>query len=240
MRKSRSHSDIILDAKRIITEDSPFAIKEAYRTLYTNIMYLPIENKCRRFVLTSAVAGEGKTSVSINLAYTIATTSPNARILLVDADMRSPRIAPLLNIASGNVHGLSEYLAGIDDTPSTITSSIYPNLDVLTSGAENTNTTALLSSAAMQRLSDFFNQNYDYVIIDTPPISLVTDAIFFREYTDGYLVIARADYSDVNEISEAVRVLTDLEANIFGFVLCSINSKRTKKYGKSKYDGSAY
>ena len=96
--KNNSHSNILADARRIINDDTPFAVKEAYRTLYTNLMYLPMESSCKKIVFTSAYPGEGKTSVSINIAYTIANTSPEARVLLIDADMRSPRVAQLLGI----------------------------------------------------------------------------------------------------------------------------------------------
>ena len=228
MSKSRAYGDITVDAKRIITEDSPAPIKEAYRALYTNIMYLPIESKCKKLVLTSAVAGEGKSSIAINLAYTIATTSPSARILLIDADMRTPSVASLMNIGTDGVRGLSEFLAGMDESPSVVP-SIYQNLDVLTAGASHTNTTALLSSSAMQRLSDFCDEGYDYVIIDTPAVNAVTDAVFFSGYSDGYLLAVRADHSDVNAISEAIRVLSGVEANIIGFVLCSVDPKRIGK-----------
>ncbi len=230
MSKSRAYGDITVDAKRIITEDSPAAVKEAYRALYTNIMYLPIESKCKKLVITSAVAGEGKSSIAINLAYTIATTSPGARILLIDADMRTPSVASLMNIGTEGVHGLSEFLAGMDEVPSVVP-SIYQNLDVLTSGAAHTNTTALLSSSAMQHLAEFCDEGYDYVIIDTPAVNSVTDAVFFSGYTDGYLLAVKADRSDVNSISEAIRVLSGVEANIIGFVLCSVDPKRSGKQG---------
>ena len=243
MSRSRSHSDAAVDARRIIGDDTPFAVREAYRALYTNIMYLPVESKCKKFVLSSASPGEGKTSVSVNLAYTIALTSPNARILLVDADMRNPRIPKLINVGGRGVHGLSEYLAGIDTTPN-ILPTIHPNLSVLPSGAESTNTTALLSSNMMQKLMEYCDSYYDYVIIDTPPLNIVTDAVFFSEYTDGFILVTRADYSDVNSVSDTLQILANVEAKVIGFVLCSLDTKRAKKYGKygkySRYDTYKY
>ncbi len=229
------HSNIAVDSRRIINDTTPFAIREAYRSLYTNIMYLPIESVCKKLVFTSAFPGEGKTSVSINLAYTIAATSPEAKILLVDADMRSPRVAQLIDLPHLGVHGLSEFLAGIDETPNLV-STKYPNLSLLMSGAENVNTPALLSSSKMSRLMEFCDANFDYVIFDTPPINIVTDAAFFSSHVDGYLIVTRADYSDVNSVNEAVGALRNVEANILGLVLCSLDTKKANRYGRySKY-----
>jgi len=238
-KKNSSHSDVVLDTHRIIAEDTPFAIREAYRSLYTNIIYLPIESKCKKLVLTSAFPGEGKTSVSINLAYTIASSNPEVKILLVDSDMRSPRVTALLNIESKGLHGLSEFLAGIDEKPNIIP-SIYPNLSILPSGAENVNAPGLISSSKMLSLIKLCDESYDYVIFDTPPINVVPDALLLSDHTDGYILIARADYSDVNSMSEAVSSLERVNANILGIVLCSLNTKRTKKYGRYSKHYSSY
>ena len=233
-KTSSSHSNIIIDSRRIINDSTPFGVKEAYRSLYTNIMYLPFESKCKKIVFTSAFPGEGKTSVSINMAYTIAATSPETKILLIDADMRSPRVAKLLGIDTRDHHGLSEYLAGIDEEP-TITESIYPNLSIITSGAENTNTPALLSASKMRRLVEYCDANYDYVIIDTPPINIVTDAVFLSEHVDGYVIVTRADYSDVHSVADAISTLEKVEGHILGIVLSSLDSKKMARYGYGRY-----
>lgn len=235
--KNTSHSNILADARRIINDNTPFAVKEAYRTLYTNLMYLPIESSCKKIVFTSAYPGEGKTSVSINIAYTIANTSPEVRVLLIDADMRSPRVAQLLGIDAEEKHGLSEFLAGIDETPN-LTETIYPNLSLLTSGAESVNTPALLASSKVEKLAAYCEANYDYVIIDTPPINVVSDAIFLSGHVDGYVIVTRADYSDINSVSDAVDKLVKVDAKVLGSVLCSLDTKRMTGYGKyGKYDG---
>ena len=93
----KAHSNDKVDELRLIDENTPFAITEAFRALYTKILYLPIEDKCRKIALTSAFSGEGKTYISINLAITLAKSSENKRVLLVDADMRKPRVARILS-----------------------------------------------------------------------------------------------------------------------------------------------
>ena len=157
------------------------------------------------------------------------------KILIVDADMRNPRLPKLMGISSIGTHGLSEFLAGIDAAPH-ICPTIHANLSFLSSGAESSNTTALLSSSMVVKLMQYCDENYDYVIIDTPPLNMMTDAIFFSNYIDGYIVVTRADYSDVNSVEETVRMLTNVNAKVAGLVLCSLDTKKMKKssrYGRN-------
>ena len=94
--RDRYHSDTSVDTLRMLNDSTPFAIKEAYRSLYSNVLYSPIEAKCKKIAITSAFPGEGKTSISINLAYTLAINTPESNILIIDSDMRSPRVAELI------------------------------------------------------------------------------------------------------------------------------------------------
>ena len=233
MRKRRDfyHSSVEIDAQRIISDTTPFAIREAYRALYTNILYLPIEDKCKKLVITSAFPGEGKTSVSVNVAYTIALNSPESRILVIDSDMRSPRVMALMGIEGVKCHGLSEYLAGIDENPNFMDTK-HSNLKVLLSGADNVNTPGLIASSRMKSLLEYCNDHFDYVIIDTPPVNIVSDAILLSDYVNGYILVCRADYSDINSFADATSKLSQAGANILGVVLASYNAKSGRKYGK--------
>lgn len=233
-KKDLYHSSIDVDIRRVIGEDTPFAVKEAYRALYTNIRYLPIEDSCKKIALTSAFPGEGKTSISVNLAYTLAINSPESRVLLIDCDMRSPRVPDLIEVDSSRLHGLSEFLAGIDAEPN-VQKTKHSNLSFLASGATNANTPGLLSSSRMHKLIDFCNENFDYVIIDTPPVNVVSDAILLSSYINGYILVTRADFSDTNSVSDAIETLNKADANILGTVLCSYNAKGGKGYGGYKY-----
>ena len=103
----------------LIDENSPFAIREAYKSLYTNIVYIGVDDKCKKLVVTSAVPSEAKSTVSTNLAYTIASNSEDKKVLLIDADMRAPKVNRLFGIDE-NERGLSEYLAGVDEKPNFI------------------------------------------------------------------------------------------------------------------------
>jgi capsular exopolysaccharide synthesis family protein len=214
----------------IIDSSTPFAVVEAYRSLYSNILFTPFESKAKKLVITSAFAGEGKTTVSINLAYTIASLQPEAKVLLVDCDMRSPSIENRIQRELPHAHGLSEYLAGIDKVPF-VQPTKYANLELLSSGAANDNAPALLSSSRMATLVEFFEENYNYVIIDTPPVNVVSDAVFLSEHCDGYIISTRADYSEVGAVNDLVKKLNSVEANIIGIVLNSVEQRNGKKRG---------
>ncbi len=229
--KIQSHDSIANDAKRIINDETPFAVREAYRTLCTNVLYLSVEDKSKKIGITSALSGEGKTSVSVNFALTLAQHSDNIKVLLVDADMRKSRMSRLLSEIDVDTHGLSEYLAGIDDKPNIIPTSVS-NLSVITSGAESVNPAALLNSSKMRQLVENLENSFDYIIFDTPPVNVVSDAVILNELINGYLIVVRADYSDVRSISQAIDSLGQVGANIFGFVLDSINLKSDHKYRK--------
>ena len=98
MSSTHHHSSNAVDVQRIINKNTPFAVKEAYRSLYTNVLYLPLEEGCKKFVVTSAYPGEGKTSLSINLAITIAMNSPESRVLIIAR--RRATLLPRLQVCS--------------------------------------------------------------------------------------------------------------------------------------------
>jgi len=242
LRKNKAHASDKEDSIRILNDETPFAVREAYRTLCTNILYLPIADKCRKIAVTSAFPGEGKTFVSINLSIALSTSSEKRKVLLIDGDMRKSRVLRLLNNNKySNVSGLSEYLAGIDENPN-IVHTEFPNLDVISSGAEAANPAGLLNSSKMKDLIRIAEEKYNYIIFDTPPVNVVSDSLLLNDLINGYLVATRADYSDVNSLSQATDALKRVEAEIYGIVLSSVNVKKSNGYYHSynKYGYSSY
>ncbi len=234
LNKKTTHDSVLNDKSRLINDRTPFAISEAFRTLYTNVLYLPIQDACKKIAVTSGFSGEGKTYTSINLALTIARSDSEHKVLLVDSDMRKPRISHLMKEIKPNAHGLSEYLAGIDSVPN-IQQTNLPNLSVLTSGSESANATALISSSRFDSMMEALEGKYNYIIFDTPPANVVSDAILLNDHINGYFVIARADYSDINEISDLLETLSGIGANVFGICLTAISPKSiSSKYSRYK------
>ena len=242
-KQKKAHSNDKIDELRLLDENTPFAINEAFRALYTKVLYLPIDDKCRKIALSSAFSGEGKTYISINLAMSLARNSENKRILLIDSDMRKPRVARILSryfTDEAENGGLSEYLAGIHTEPNIIQTNI-PNFSILFSGKESSNPIGLINTKRMDELLRICEERFDYIIIDTPPVTVVSDALLFADKINGYILATRADYSNVNSLSDAVDAIKNVGGEIFGIVLSSVNPKNAKgSYGYKSYKKGYY
>ena len=214
----------------ILNDNTSFAVSEAYRMARTNIFYLPTKDSCKKIVVASAVASEGKSTCSINISKTLA--QAEKRVLLIDADMRRPRIARYLTI--DKQEGLSEYLAGISDSAEIIKNTEF-GFDIIVSGNVSSSSAELLATPRVNTLLDECSKNYDYIIIDTPPVNVVTDATVLADKIDGYLLAVRAGFSNVDDIKQMVHSLEQVDAKILGIMLENVDPK-TEMYGKySRY-----
>ena len=213
------------DPKKILCQTSPFAVKEAYNAIRTNLLFTQQGEKCPIFVVTSPTANNGKTINSINLAVSFA--QMGKRTLLIDADMRNPTIHRMFSISVKN--GLSEILAGLTDNIS-VSKTDVENLSVLTAGKIPPNPAELLSSARMDKLLEFVKEHYDCVFIDTPPINLVTDSTIFAQKVTGYIVIVKTDTTNTHDVKTTVTNIEQIDGNILGFILNDVNSEKKKYY----------
>ena len=213
------------DPKKILCQNSPFAVKEAYNAIRTNLLFTQQGEKCPIFVVTSPTANNGKTINAINLAVSFA--QMGKRTLLIDADMRNPTIHRMFSISVKN--GLSEILAGLTDNIS-VSKTDVENLSVLTAGKIPPNPAELLSSARMDKLLEFVKEHYDCVFIDTPPINLVTDSTIFAQKVTGYIVIVKTDTTNTHDVKTTVTNIEQIDGNILGFILNDVNSEKKKYY----------
>lgn len=229
------------DAGKLLYVQAPFYVQESYRSARTNLMFLPSKegNKCRLIVFTSSNAGEGKSTNCTNLA--IALAQNGKRVLLIDCDMRNPKLNKLMRYHQSP--GLSEYLAGIKNTPTIHENENVEGLQIITSGSTPPNPTELLSSPAMRLMLSQFGESYDYIMLDTPPINLVADALVLKEQVDGYILVVRANRTNRNDVDQALTKFQQIKAHVFGFLLNDVNPKsgRYGKYGKyGKYEKYGY
>ena len=202
--------------KRIITDNTPFDIIEAYKATRTNIMFsLNSEKGCKKVVISSATAGEGKTTTCINLAKTFAEVG--AKVLILDADLRAPRIHQYLDCS--NEKGLSNILAGFDKLDDCIIHTSKENLHCLTSGAIPPNPVELLSSDEMKELFEELDKRYDYIFIDTPPLNIVTEGLSLTQLSNGIIIVTRQKYTMYKMLDRAINSLKFAEAKILGFIL---------------------
>ena len=171
----------------IIGEYLSFAATEAYKLLRTNLMFaLPDQGKCRVVGVTSALRNEGKSTLAINLAYTVA--QAGYRVLLIDGDMRLPTLAKRLNIPKRP--GLSNLLAGLCTVQDAVqTSDLLDNLKAIAAGDIPPNPSELLSSARMETLLRELGADYDFILLDLPPVTAVTDGLVISKLVDGMIVV---------------------------------------------------
>lgn len=217
----------------ITNENFPFAVREAYNTLRTNVLYAlsPINGKI--VAVTSPNAGEGKSTVSVNLAIALAETS--ARVLLIDCDLRKPTIHKKLGL--NNSSGLSKFIVGFETMADALTREILPNLDVMTSGPIPPNPSELLGSANMQTFLNKVSDYYDYIILDTPPINIVTDMAVMANFISGVLLVSYYAVTTVEDVRRAQEALKIVNAKILGLVVAGVIRKKGNKgdyYRKSR------
>lgn len=236
-KKNIDNSQLQRDYSLVVGKNRPFANAEAHKRLRANVMFsFPDEEKCRVVGVTSAMAHEGKTTISINLAYDM--KQAGKKVLLIDADMRMSNIVRILNIKRSP--GLSNLLVGAKEGEKYFQESeLIGGLPIISCGSIPPNPSELLSSKRMEILLDTLKEKYDYIIVDLPPIAAVSDALIVSKLTDGIILVVRQDYSDKRLLNDAIRQLKFNEANIIGTVFnCAhVENSYYGKYGRyNKYE----
>ena len=232
-KKKKSVLSIQEERERLLTPESDFFIREAYKTLRTNVSFaLPGEEGCKVVVVTSSLQGEGKSITAVNLAITYAMA--DQRVLIIDCDMRRPKLARLLQM--GAKVGLSNLIVDSKLMSEAIKPTGIANLDVILSGSVPPNPSELLCSVRMDKLIEQLKEKYDYIFLDSPPVNMVTDAVVLAPRTDGVIFLVRADRSERGSVLHAVDQLEYAKAKILGFVLNGVDMQRTHYgYNKNSY-----
>jgi receptor protein-tyrosine kinase len=213
---------------------------EAFRMLRANLRYFNVDREIKSVLITSATPGEGKSTVAMYLA--LAAASSGARVLLVEADLRRPTLNNRLGISTS--HGISEVLAGARDLRSAIdhieleSSQAAHTLDVLTAGPIPPNPSDLVESDKMRKIIEAAEDAYDLVIIDTPPTSVVSDAIPLVRLVSGVLVVTRLGKTTKDSAHHLHDQLQNLDANVLGVVVNS--ASRRAGYGPQQGYGYSY
>ena len=212
----------------IITLNRPKSpISEAYRTLRTNVEFSAIDSKSKTLLITSSSPKEGKTTTAVNLAVSIAQVGK--KTLLLDCDLRKPQIHKIFKI-SNEMGGLSNILIDEIKAEQGIKETEVPYLYVLPSGKMPPNPSELLSSQKMQQFIEYLRQSFDYIVVDSPPLIVVTDAQIISKYCDACILIVAAGESDRNAVIKAKELLSNANANLIGIVLNKIEILRGSYY----------
>ena len=213
---------------------------EAFRSLRTNIKLSNPDSRLKVMLVTSSVPHEGKTIVSSNLAasYSVA----GKRVLLIDADMRKPRVHKVFGLK--NEKGLSTLIVGEHSMDDVINKNVYEGLDVVTAGIIPPNPAELLESARFADILKDFSEIYDVVIIDTPPLSPVSDAATIAPLTDGLILAVNISETPRDVFKSVIANISKPGITRLGVVVNNIDFKPEKKfksyYGYSYYHSSYY
>ncbi len=199
----------------LIDDKSSFNIREAYKIGRTNVRFALPEEESSTIIVTSSWPMEGKTTNCINLA--IAFSQTGAKTLLIDCDLRKPRIAKVFNI--NTKMGLSNALRSFCTVKEAIHSTQYDNLFVMPSGHIPPNPAELLSSKEMEEMLTELKKEYRYILIDTPPVNLLADALLLASNASGTILVARQGITDHKSLQEALEKLKFSGAKVLGFVL---------------------
>lgn len=232
MRKSENKN---IRRQNLIGHDVPFAVVEAYKSARTSLVFTNTVEGCNVIAFTSSAPSEGKTVTCINMA--IALAQGGKKVLVIDSDMRKPQVASALKLSS--VPGLSELLSGVIDMEACSDlcrqKTEYENLDIIAAGAIPPNPAELISCPRTNKLFEKLSKQYDYILIDTPPSLVVTDALLYKNIVSGYVIVIRANKSRSDSTAKLVDKFKQIDARIIGFILNDRIHSHKKHKSYSEY-----
>lgn len=204
---------------------------EAYRSIRTSIQYSSIDKKIKTLVVTSSLASEGKSTISGNLAYVL--SENNNKVLLIDCDLRKPSLHKKFKIS--NEKGITDLLVN-KCTINEVVKVISKGVHLITAGTIPPNPAEIVGSKALKDFIDNMEDEYDYIVIDTPPVLAVTDAQLLAAKCDGTVLVSRAKKSRAKYVKLAYNELEKVRANVIGSILNESDMKQ--KYGYYKHYSS--
>ncbi len=219
MKTTIKNSEII----SLINPKSPTT--EAYRSLLTNIEYSSVDHQIKTIAVTSSAPSEGKSTTASNLAVTYADTGK--RVLLVDCDLRKPRLNKIFNVS--NLAGLTSVLTGKASLSESI-KLVKEGMYLLPSGPIPPNPVELIRSKAMDHFLEVVKVEFDLVILDTPPVGLVTDAALISAKLDGVILVVASGKSQTEAVLRAKESLVNVNANLLGAVMTMVPNTNGYQY----------
>lgn len=216
----------------IALSDPKSFVAESYKMIRTNINYSSADKKSKVLMMTSSIPEEGKTTTICNLAVIMA--QENKKVLLIDCDLRKPKMHELFGIKQSP--GLTNFIydnLAFDKTIQRIKD--IDGLDIMTSGVLPLSASEFLSSEIYKKTLYEFKDVYDIILIDTPPVLSVTDAMIVAQLVDGVLVVVAANQTKKTEISKTQKLLNTVNANILGVIITKVERKKNNLYYNHNY-----
>ncbi len=211
----------------IIHKNPKSLITEAFRALRTNMEFLSNKKGCKTIAVTSTISGEGKTFIALNLAGIIAYSGK--KVIVLDLDMRKPKIH--MGFGVDNKKGMSTLLVNKDKVEHCINHSELKGLDFITAGPIPPNPSELIINGEIDKIVDYLSKHYDYIMIDNPPVGLVTDGLMMIKKADYPIYVFKANYSKRHFIENVSRIVTDNKIHNLSIILNNIDTQKST-YGK--------
>lgn len=209
-----------------ITKKKPSSLSaEAYRRLRANIKLYSEEEPLKTIVITSSIRGEGKSTVTQNLAYVL--SQDESKVLIIDCNLRNPSMHSMFSIEN-NV-GLTDVLSGSCELEKAI-KNIEESLFLITAGSIIDKPSEMLGSDAMKELLKSVSNNFDYIIIDTSSVLVVSDTLLLATQTDAAIIVASAKKTTINVLKQGYGQLMEAKANVIGTILNNCNKSIDNKY----------
>lgn len=215
-----------------LREGTLFAAKEAYRTIRTNLMFSMAKTGCKTIVFTSSIQGEGKTTSAANVAFSMA--RGQQKVLLMDLDLRSPRVDRLVKKPTSP--GLTNFLSGFSSLDEILHRNVFPNLDVICAGTATPNPAEMVASEGMAELIRKMQEFYDFIIIDTPPVRVVSDALPITRLADGVALVVRPKYTARKDVKETISQIELVGGKILGVIVNGVQEEK-RRYGRYQHYG---
>lgn len=208
----------------LVTKEQPLSyVTESFQKVIINLDYINLDGKYKVIQFTSTLAAEGKTTFITNLGYLIA--SKNKKVILVDLDLRKPKLHRVFNVP--NIHGLNDYLSNKVNYDTLIRKSEHPYLDFINVGEKTSAVVNILEAEKLSQLILKLKESYDYVLLDTPPVIAVSDALVISKLSDGIIFIVAQGIAKKALVKEAIETFKQKNIQILGTVLTQVNLKHS-------------
>lgn len=233
--KHSSNLFISADSQKTLHKNLEFTATEQYKLIRANLDFtLPEGETCPVIGVTSAMRGEGKSTTAVNLSYVFA--ERGSKVLLIDGDLRIPSVAKKMDIPSSP--GLTDVLMNKGSTQlGDYQSALMPNWFIMPSGDIPPNPSELLGSKRMEAALKGLKEHFDYIIIDLPPVNIVSDAVAISSYITGMVVVIREGYTEKKELEHCFRQLKLSNVKVLG---CVMNETKSGSGSYSKYKKNKY
>lgn len=234
MFKRKSKLTQLPKERKLITHLFPKStISEQFRMIRSNIMFSGVDHEIKKLVITSAAPSAGKSTTAANIA--VAYAQAGKKVLLIDGDLRKPTVHYTFEIK--NVFGLSNLITDQIGIEKAVQNTQVENLSILASGPIPPNPSELLGSKRFKELIESFEQYFDMIIIDTPPVLAVTDAVIMSTVADGTILVTNVETNNKQHLIKAKEVLQKSDANILGIVLNNVEKSSKDDYYYYEYYG---